>query len=55
MNLLELLLGVKCRGCGKRKSLEQFHGCAKCGKPYCKLCTSGGLDSRICSPCESGR
>jgi len=50
---LERLLGVRCKGCGKRKPLSQFIGCAKCGEPYCTVCTMGGPNSRICTPCEN--
>lgn len=54
MGLMDRLLGVKCRDCGKRQSLDQFVGCSKCGDAVCTVCTAGGPDSRICTPCEEG-
>jgi len=50
--MVDRVMGVRCKGCGKRKPLSQFVGCAKCGEAYCSVCTAGGPNSRICSPCE---
>lgn len=52
--MMDRIMGVRCKGCNKRKPLSQFVGCVKCGEPYCTVCTAGGPDSRICTPCEEG-
>lgn len=47
------IFGVKCVGCKQHKPLGEFVGCSRCGEPYCRECTAGGPESRICTPCES--
>ena len=51
MNLERLtqhLFGIVCVDCSHRRSLEDFHGCAKCGRPYCDDCLEG---RRVCGEC----